>query len=135
MRGRFGASKVSGLHAKTYAVDGERIFVGSFNFDRARRGFDTELGVVIDSRVGAGELARFLDHDVPLLAYEVRLAPQGDGLVWIDRGAAGEDKRYDLDPHADCHVRFKVDLLGRPADRMAAVASSPTVRSAARHAC
>jgi cardiolipin synthase C len=111
VQGRFGAAKVSGLHAKTYAVDGERIFVGSFNFDQRSARLNTELGVVIDSRVGAGELARFFDDDVPLLAYEVRLAPQGDGLVWIDRRASGEQTHYDVDPHADCRLRFKLDLL------------------------
>ena len=48
---------------------------------------------------------------VPELAYEVRLAPQGDGLLWIDRSASGEEKRYDVDPETDWSQRFKVDFL------------------------
>ena len=46
VKGRFGAGKVAGLHAKTYAVDGERIFVGSFNFDQRSARLNTEMGVV-----------------------------------------------------------------------------------------
>ena len=63
VRGRFGAGKVAGLHAKTYAVDGERIFVGSFNFDQRSARLNTELGVVLDSPLGAGDLAELFDRE------------------------------------------------------------------------
>ena len=33
-KSRFGASSSAGLHAKTFAVDRNRIFVGSFVFDQ-----------------------------------------------------------------------------------------------------
>ncbi len=111
VRGRFGAGKVAGLHAKTYAVDGERIFVGSFNFDQRSARLNTELGVVLDSRIGAAELAQLFDEDVPTLAYEVRLAPQGEGLEWVERSASGVEKRYDVDPQTDWRLRFKVGFL------------------------
>jgi putative cardiolipin synthase len=117
VRGRFGAGKVAGLHAKTYAVDGERIFVGSFNFDLRSARLNTEMGVVLDSRLGAGDLAELFDSEVPELAYEVRLAPQGEGLMWIERGASGEEGRYDVDPETDWGLRFKVGFLaGLPID-------------------
>jgi cardiolipin synthase C len=117
VRGRFGAGKVAGLHAKTYAVDGERIFVGSFNFDQRSARLNTELGVVLDSRLGAAELAQLFDEDVPLLAYEVLLAPQGEGLVWVERSASGTESRYDVDPQTDWTLRFKVGFLaGLPID-------------------
>jgi putative cardiolipin synthase len=117
VRGRFGAGKVAGLHAKTYAVDGERIFVGSFNFDQRSARLNTELGVVLDSRLGAAELAQLFDEDVPLLAYEVLLAPQGQGLVWVERSASGAQRRYDVDPQTDWTLRFKVGFLaGLPID-------------------
>ena len=54
---------------------------------------------------------------MPQLAYEVRLAPQGDGLLWIERSASGEEKRYDVDPETDWSQRFKVGFLaGLPID-------------------
>jgi cardiolipin synthase C len=111
VRGRFGAGKVAGLHAKTYAVDGERIFVGSFNFDQRSARLNTELGVVLDSRLGAGELAQVFDDDVPGLAYELRLAPQGQGLVWLERQPSGRTIVYDVDPQTDWTLRFKVGFL------------------------
>jgi putative cardiolipin synthase len=115
--GRFGAGKVAGLHAKTYAVDGERIFVGSFNFDLRSARLNTEMGVVIDSRIDAQRLGSLFDNDVAELAYEVRLAPQGEGLIWIERGASGEEKRYDIDPETQWSKRFGVGFLsGLPID-------------------
>jgi putative cardiolipin synthase len=111
VRGRFGAGKVAGLHAKTYAVDGERIFVGSFNFDQRSARLNTELGVVLDSRLGAAELAQLFDEDVPLLAYELRLAPQGSGLQWVERMPSGDALVYDVDPRTGWTLRFKVGFL------------------------
>ncbi len=111
VQGRFGSGKVAGLHAKTYAVDRARIFVGSFNFDPRSARLNTEMGIVIDSPVFAGDLATFFDTSVPELAYEVRLAPNGNGLVWIERTASGEEKRYDVDPETDGFERWKVEFM------------------------
>jgi cardiolipin synthase C len=117
VRGRFGAGKVAGLHAKTYAVDGQRIFIGSFNFDQRSARLNTELGVVLDSPLGAGELAELFDRELRALAYEVLLAPQGEGLVWVEHDAAGAEIRYDVDPQTDWGLRFKVGFLsGLPID-------------------
>jgi putative cardiolipin synthase len=110
-KGGYGSSDVAGLHAKTYAVDHARIFVGSFNFDPRSARLNTEMGLVIDSTVLAQHLADFFDTSVPELAYEVRLAPDGDGLLWIERTASGEEKRYDHDPETDGFKRLRVELL------------------------
>jgi hypothetical protein len=37
------------LHAKVFAVDRERIFIGSFNWNQRSVNLDTELGVIIHS--------------------------------------------------------------------------------------
>jgi putative cardiolipin synthase len=115
--GRFGSGKVAGLHAKTYAVDRARIFVGSFNFDQRSARLNTEMGVVIDSPLFAGQLDDFFDTTVRDAAYEVRLAPEGDGLVWIEHTSSGEEKRYDVEPQTDAFKRWKVEFLsGLPID-------------------
>jgi cardiolipin synthase C len=117
VKGKFGAGKVAGLHAKTYAVDRARIFVGSFNFDQRSARLNTEMGLVIDSPVFADQLAAFFDTDAPELAYEVRLAPQGDGLLWIERTESGETKRYDVEPETDAFKRWFIEFLsGLPID-------------------
>jgi putative cardiolipin synthase len=107
---KLGSSSSSGLHAKTFAVDRERIFIGSFNFDQRSALLNTEMGLVIDSPTLAQWLARIFDTVVPRAAYEVRLAPDGRSLEWIERTASGE-KRYDVDPDTSWVLRTKVDML------------------------
>ena len=52
----FMGSSSSSLHAKTFAVDGARAFVGSFNFDPRSARLNTEMGFADDCRrVRAGD--------------------------------------------------------------------------------
>jgi len=104
-----GSSSGSALHAKTFAVDGRRIFVGSFNFDLRSALLNTEMGLVISSPPLAGRLADFLDRTVPLLAYEARLSPDGE-LEWIERTEVGET-RHETEPGAGWFRRFTVKVL------------------------
>jgi putative cardiolipin synthase len=106
---KVGSSSSSGLHAKTFAVDRSRIFVGSFNFDQRSARINTEMGLVIDSPALARELANAFDANLPLAAYEVRLAPDGR-LEWIERTVSGE-KRYDTEPQTTWLQRSKVEML------------------------
>ena len=76
-------SGVSTLHAKTFAVDRKRLFVGSFNLDPRSHDLNTELGFVIDDPVLASRVIDAFDDTIPQAAYEVRIE-NGD-MVWIDR--------------------------------------------------
>ena len=105
-----GSSSSAALHAKTFAVDRNRIFVGSFNFDQRSALLNTEMGLVIESPVLAQRLAAFFDADVPMASYEVRLTPDGRDLEWIERTPSGV-KRYDTDPGTSWFLRRKVDFL------------------------
>jgi len=105
-----GHSSSSALHAKTFAVDRSRIFVGSFNFDQRSALLNTEMGLVIDSPTLAQALAATFDSTVPLIAYEVRLAPDGRSLEWIERTASGEN-RYDVDPGTSWVLRTQVQWM------------------------
>jgi putative cardiolipin synthase len=109
-RSRFGSGSSSGLHAKTLAVDRSRIFVGSFNFDQRSALLNTEMGLVIGNPALAQGLARFFDAEVPMLAYEVRLAPDGINLVWIERTSSGE-MRHDTEPGTTWANRMGVEML------------------------
>lgn len=77
-------SSASTLHAKTFSIDSERIFVGSFNFDPRSMHLNTELGFVIESSVLASRLHEQFASRIPDRAYEVQLTEGGD-LVWIER--------------------------------------------------
>lgn len=105
----FGSGSSASLHAKTFALDGERVFVGSFNFDQRSAHINTEMGIVIESAPLAQQLGVAFDTRVPRLAYEVMLAPDGRGLVWIERTDSGE-KRYDTEPQTTWWQRTKVNL-------------------------
>ncbi|HYN62139.1 MAG TPA: phospholipase D family protein [Rubrivivax sp.] len=109
-RAGMGSSSASGLHAKTFAVDGERIFVGSFNFDPRSALLNTEMGLVIDSPVLARGLAEGFDTDVHWVAYEVRLASDGRSLQWVERSAAGE-KVFDTEPETSAMRRLGVGVM------------------------
>jgi putative cardiolipin synthase len=104
------SGSASALHAKSFAVDGRRIFVGSFNFDQRSAHLNTEMGFVIESPALAQALATAFDVDAPRVAYEVRLAPDGRDLEWIERTATGET-RYDVEPETSWATRSKVELL------------------------
>jgi putative cardiolipin synthase len=106
--GRLGSSG-SSLHAKTFAVDGTRVFVGSYNFDPRSAKLNTELGFVIDSAALTQHIATTFEQAVPGNAYEVRLAPRGE-LYWIERGAAGE-VRHEVEPGTRWWQRALVRLL------------------------
>ncbi|MFT0548850.1 phospholipase D family protein [Allopusillimonas ginsengisoli] len=103
--GRFGSSG-SSLHAKTFAVDDARIFVGSFNFDPRSANLNTELGFVIDSPTLAKRIDTAFNIQVPEHAYEVRLADDGK-LVWLERNQ-NEIVRHETEPESGFWRRTSV---------------------------
>ena len=90
--------------------DQGRIFVGSFNFDQRLAQLNTELGVVIDSPMLAQRLGAFFDIEVPMVAYEVRLAPKGNDLEWVEKTSSGMTS-HETDPGTRCSLRRQVDFL------------------------
>ena len=78
-------SSGSSLHAKTFAVDSERAFIGSFNFDPRSALLNTELGFVIDSPALARRIEDAFDTGIPLRSYTLRLSAAGD-IEWHTLG-------------------------------------------------
>lgn len=89
--GLFGSSGAS-LHTKTFAVDGERIFVGSFNFDPRSTRLNTEMGILISSEKMAQNLHNAFDESMGGLTWQVEL--HDDKLVWIDADSNSDDNSY-----------------------------------------
>lgn len=81
-------SSASMLHAKTFSVDGQRLFVGSFNFDPRSMHLNTELGFVIESPKLAANVSNAFLTDIPANAYEVILAEDGQ-LNWLEQTPDG----------------------------------------------
>jgi len=79
---RFGSS-ASSLHAKTFATDQQRVFVGSFNFDPRSAQLNTELGFVIHSEQLGQQISNAFHQYLPDYAYKVVL--KGHRLQWHER--------------------------------------------------
>ncbi|MCY1396594.1 Major cardiolipin synthase ClsA [compost metagenome] len=106
--GPFGSSG-SSLHAKTFAVDHARVFVGSFNFDPRSANLNTELGFVIDSETLARQIDTAFDTVIPQSAYEVRLSPEGK-VYWLEQ-RDGKTFRYNTEPGSSVWQRAWLRLL------------------------
>ena len=107
--GRSGSS----LHAKTFAVDGARAFVGSFNFDPRSALLNTEMGVIIDSPKLANQIEQAFDVLIPQKSYRVQLTESGD-LQWV---ASQEDSNtlptiYSAEPGTSWLSRLSMWVLG-----------------------
>jgi len=103
-RSGVGGSSDASLHAKTFAVDRSRIFVGSFNFDPRSARLNTEMGVVVESGKLAAQLSGALDSLLPRDAYEVLLVEEK--LQWVDNGT-----RHTSEPGAGLLRRLWIGFL------------------------
>lgn len=81
-------SSASMLHAKTFSVDAQRLFVGSFNFDPRSMHLNTELGFVIESPKLAADISNAFQTEIPAHAFEVILTPDGE-LNWLEQTSEG----------------------------------------------
>lgn len=106
--GPFGSSG-SSLHAKTFAVDGQRMFVGSFNFDPRSANLNTELGFVIDSPALSEAVHQAFESAIPANSYEVRLDDKGR-LYWVEQ-LGDRQVRYQQEPNTSFLQRSGVFLL------------------------
>jgi len=104
-----------GLHAKMFVFDRKRIFIGSMNFDQRSMHLNTEIGLLIDSELLAGQIAARFDAMVrPENAYAVALRT-GDGqsapeLVWRTR-ESNADIEYGTEPQRTWGQRWLADVL------------------------
>ena len=109
-RGLAGSSGAS-LHAKTFAVDRRRIFVGSFNLDPRSAALNTESGLVIDSPTLAAGVADAFENRLAAQSYTLRLDEAGQ-IEWQDRPAATAPTRlHHTEPQTPLWKRLMVKLL------------------------
>ena len=70
------------LHTKAFAVDENKVFIGSYNVDPRSANINTELGVVIEDPLLAGRFHDAIGEDLRSQAYQVVLSPT-HLLQWI----------------------------------------------------
>lgn len=105
-----GSSRAS-LHSKTLAIDEQRIFIGSFNFDPRSLLLNTEMGVLIDSAELAGALAgAFSGRFGPASYAPVREA--SGAIAWDETIADGTLIRHRTEPGTNPASRMLLRILG-----------------------
>jgi len=80
--GMFGNS-LGRLHAKTAAIDKQRVFVGSMNLDPRSATQNTEMGIVVDSPQLAREMLRVINISKFQNSYRLRLDSENGALQWL----------------------------------------------------
>jgi putative cardiolipin synthase len=77
-----GGKSKAALHTKAIVFDRDSIFVGSYNLDPRSANINTEMGLYVEDRELAAQLADYMDEGVqPENAYRVTLDKDGD-LTW-----------------------------------------------------
>lgn len=76
-----GGSSHASLHAKTYILDQQQVFIGSMNLDPRSIIYNTELGVLLDSPTLAQQLHQEMDQHLGFYAWHLQLNPQQD-ITW-----------------------------------------------------
>ena len=81
-----GNAPVFAIHAKTMIVDGETLFVGTFNLDPRSLNLNTEVGILVRNRQLAGQVEAFIEKDMaPENSWDAR-ADQPDRFApWVKR--------------------------------------------------
>ena len=105
-------SSGSSLHAKTFAVDGARAFVGSFNFDPRSALLNTEMGVIIDSPLLARQIEQAFDAQIPQQSYRVQLSSSGE-LQWQSgtQDGGAPPTLYTVEPGSTWWSRWGMKML------------------------
>ena len=107
---QFGGPSRGALHAKTFVLDRQTVFVGSFNFDQRSMKLDTQNGIVIRSPELANQAAYLFAQGVsPARTYRVTLLGDDD-LVWITQDN-GREVRYYREPLSRFWPRLSLKSL------------------------
>ncbi|KGJ04501.1 Phosphatidylserine/phosphatidylglycerophosphate/cardiolipin synthase [Paracoccus halophilus] len=99
------------LHAKTFAVDDNRVFIGSFNFDPRSAILNCEMGFLIDSpdmarQIGAG----FAGH-LARVSYRPELTADGR-MVWQETLPSGQVRTWQQEPGATWYQQAALAVIG-----------------------
>jgi len=97
------------LHAKWFAIDRRRLFVGSFNWDPRSSAINTEMGILIESPALAERLVSATLDEFQRNSYRVALDDRGR-LRWTSL-EAGETVVHRHEPNTGWWERFVAGIL------------------------
>ena len=97
----------SSLHAKTFAVDGERIFIGSFNFDPRSAALNTEMGFLVES----SQIARALSESLDQTEVFYQVSEDSDGKIQWTETVDDAPKVWAEEPNTSTMQRIMVKIM------------------------
>lgn len=106
----FGLSGAS-LHAKTLAVDGERIFIGSFNFDPRSARLNCEMGLLIESPTMAQDVSARFDGPMGTVSYQPEIT-QENKMIWREPLENGDLIVHQEEPGVTWFQQIAIVILG-----------------------
>ncbi len=99
------------LHAKTFAIDGKRVFIGSFNFDPRSALLNCEMGFLISSPTMAEKMTSRFDDQFKTISYQPRLTPENK-MIWLEEGPDGAPIVYQQEPGAGWFLQIAFAIVG-----------------------
>lgn len=102
----------SSLHAKTFSVDAETVFIGSFNFDPRSAELNTEMGLVIESESLATHIHDNLMINLRDSAWTLRLDERGR-INWVEYPGEARETVFKYEPRTRLIQRLLVRLVWR----------------------
>ena len=112
-RKRWSGSSKASLHAKSFVLDRERVFIGSLNLDPRSVIENTEVGVVIAASPIATSMAAWFDEHIEQVAFRVTLEHDDAGIE-ILRWSGYEDGEpvvFEVEPYTSFWQRVAVNLM------------------------
>ncbi|MCO6503909.1 MAG: phospholipase D family protein [Snodgrassella sp.] len=106
----FSGGSQSSLHAKTFTIDGNQLYIGSLNFDPRSSRLNTEMGVVIKSPEMAQYMDKAIKDALPFVSYQVKLTKDGK-LEWVKSDEHNQIKIYHQEPDTSKWQRIWVKIL------------------------
>jgi putative cardiolipin synthase len=108
-----GGSSNASLHAKSFVLDRERVFIGSLNLDPRSVVENTEIGIMVESADIANDMADWFDENIDRVAFRLALETNSkdeQAIVWYHR-EDGVEERYTTEPFTGFWRRFGVGFL------------------------
>ena len=111
-KGIHDSSKVS-LHTKSFVVDREQVFIGSLNFDPRSITENTEIGIMLQSKEIAAQMAGTFDRMAEKKAFRLELRTDEEGIEYIYwHGLENDEERvWTTEPYTGFWQRFSIFFM------------------------
>ena len=108
-----GSSSKASLHAKSFILDRQKIFIGSLNLDPRSFYENSEIGVIIESAELASEMAEGFDSEISKGAFRLELVTDEDDNEYIHWHGIenGVPVTYDVEPYTSFWRRMGIGIM------------------------